>query len=280
MQDDLFRKQKKKEFLIVLMLCMVCVSAAIWGAAAFSKGNKTKEPSPENQIVDLNETTNTASNSKSQADNQEEATSEAPQNEVVNSQVTKPNLSVRPMYETPSEQNNSDKPANNTANTTPAASEEEPTAAPQNISANTPASNLTFSDSSVLNWPIQGSVILEYNMENTIYFPTLDSYRCNPAMVIQGDLGMEVHSAANGYVKEVGNNEEIGNYLVVALGNDYELTYGQLDNITVAQGDYIETSQTIACIAEPSNYYLREGRNLYFKLTKSGTPADPLDYLQ
>lgn len=292
MQEDLFRKQKKKEFLIVLLICMICVSAAIWGAAAFSKGNKTKEPSEENQIVDLNETTNTAhlteqETTTSTSDNIE-------QNKVVNSQVSKPDISVRPEYETKEASSKKDNLSVNSITNTESAHSSDasdtvtnaevetnaPHSEPESVAANSPTATLTFSNNSVLSWPIQGSVILEYNMDNTIYFPTLDSYRCNPAMVIQGDLGMDVLAAAPGSVKEVGTNEEIGNYLVVSLGDNYELTYGQLSDICVQEGDFIETSQKIACVAEPSNYYLREGRNLYFKLTHNGEPVDPLDFLE
>lgn len=284
MQDDLFRKQKKKEFLIVLLICMVCVSAAIWGAAAFSKRDTGNEPSKDPQIVDLNETTNTAhlSEQETTALNTTSESEPIPDHQVVNSQISKPDLSVRPeyQYKEPKTQKKDALSALTTSPTKKIETETQTTPPePDTVAVNTPAAELKFSKNSVLNWPIKGSVILEYNMDNTIYFPTLDSYRCNPAMVIQGDLGMEVLASAPGYVKEAGTNEEIGNYLVVSLGNNYELTYGQLTDICVKQGDYIETAQKIACIAEPSNYYLREGRNLYFKLTHNEKPVDPLDFL-
>ncbi len=146
--------------------------------------------------------------------------------------------------------------------------------------ANSSVANLTFNQESILMWPVEGSVILPFNMDNTIYFPTLDSYRCNPAMVIQGDFGMAVISATEGYVKEIGNDAEIGNYVVMSLGNDYELTYGQLQDVCVNVGDHVKQAQKIACVSEPSKYYLNEGTNLYLKLTQAGTPVDPLDYLE
>ena len=35
---------------------------------------------------------------------------------------------------------------------------------------------LNFSDTSVLTWPVRGNVILDYSMDQTIYFPTLDQF--------------------------------------------------------------------------------------------------------
>ena len=47
------------------------------------------------------------------------------------------------------------------------------------------AVTLHFDKSSAV-WPIEGDVLLDYSMDSTIYFPTLEQYRCNPAMVIGG----------------------------------------------------------------------------------------------
>lgn len=272
MQNNFVKKQKKKEFVMVLLICMVCLSAVIWGAAAFSKRDTKNKKENTEDIVDLNETTNSANAETPSGDG-----------ESVNSQVVKPTLGTNP--ETVERETTvSVASQDETQNVEPTSidNQEEPVTEEMTDAqqANTPVANLTFNQESVLMWPVEGNVILAFNMDNTIYFPTLDSYRCNPAMVIQGDLGMEVISATEGYVKEVGTDAEIGKYVVMSLGNDYELTYGQLQDICVNEGDHVEQSQKIACVSEPSKYYLNEGTNLYLKLTQAGTPVDPLDYLE
>ena len=35
-------------------------------------------------------------------------------------------------------------------------------------------------------WPMEGNVILNYSMDSTIYFATLDQYKYNPAVIIAG----------------------------------------------------------------------------------------------
>ena len=61
-------------------------------------------------------------------------------------------------------------------------------------------------------------MILDYSMETTTYFPTLDQYKCNPALIIQGEVSTPVTAPADALVSGIGTNEEIGNYVVLELG--------------------------------------------------------------
>ena len=145
--------------------------------------------------------------------------------------------------------------------------------------ANALIASLDFNEESTMLWPVEGDILLEYNMENTIYFSTLDEYKTNPAIVIQADEDLPVVAAATGVVSEIGEDSEIGVYLKTLIGNDYELTYGQIINPTIEVGDTVEEGMVIGYINEPTNYYAKEGYNLYFKVMCNDEPVDPLDYL-
>ena len=69
---------------------------------------------------------------------------------------------------------------------------------------------LNFADTSKMLWPARGNVLLDYSMDSTIYFPTLEQYKCNPGLVIQSEVSTPVNAPAAARVLEVGNNEEIG----------------------------------------------------------------------
>ena len=71
---------------------------------------------------------------------------------------------------------------------------------------------LSYNGTDRLSWPVQGNVILDYSMDSTIYFPTLDQYKCNPALIIQGDVSEPVAAPAEAQVTEVGSNEETAIY--------------------------------------------------------------------
>ena len=139
---------------------------------------------------------------------------------------------------------------------------------------------LNFTDASRLGWPVQGNVLLGYSMDSTIYFPTLDQYKCNPGMVIQSEVSAPVCAPADSRVVEIGSNEEIGNYVVLDLGNEYLATCGQLTEIPVVENEYLEQGQLLGYVAEPTKYYSIEGTNVYFQLSKESKPLDPLDYLE
>lgn len=138
---------------------------------------------------------------------------------------------------------------------------------------------LDFKEEDGLVWPIVGDVLINYSMDQTIYFPTLQQYKYNPAIVIAANQGENITAAANGRVTSVGYDPTIGNTVVMDLGNGYELTYGQLENITVSEGSYVAVGDGIGTVASPTKYYSVEGTNVYFKLTKDGQPVNPMTKL-
>lgn len=138
---------------------------------------------------------------------------------------------------------------------------------------------LDFNEEDGLVWPIVGDVLINYSMDKTIYFPTLDQYKYNPAIVISANQGEAISAAADGRVTSVSYDPGIGNTVVMELGNGYELTYGQLENITVSEGSYVHVGDGIGTVAAPTKYYSMEGTNVYFKLTKDGQPVNPMSKL-
>lgn len=138
---------------------------------------------------------------------------------------------------------------------------------------------LSFGDNDPLVWPIVGNVLVNYSMDKTIYFPTLDQYKYNPAIIIQANEGDMITAAAAGKVTSVFKDPQIGNGVTMDLGNGYEITYGQLEGILVSEGSYVSMGDMIAQVAAPTKYYSLEGSNVYFKLTKDGEPVNPMTRL-
>ena len=121
---------------------------------------------------------------------------------------------------------------------------------------------------------------MDYSMDQTIYFPTLDQFKCNPGIVIQAEVSDPVAAPANAKVLEVGSNEEIGNFVVLDLGNEYTATCGQLKEITAVPGEYLEAGQVFGYVAEPTKYYSVEGVNVFFELKHQEKAIDPLDQME
>ena len=140
----------------------------------------------------------------------------------------------------------------------------------------TAASSLIFDEEKGLLWPMNGNVIMNYSMDKVVYFQTLNQYKCNPAILIGGEVGTEVVCAAKGIVTEIIQSDETGTTVLMSIGNGYTLEYGQLKNLKVKVGDTVEEGAMIGNIAEPTNYYVVEGGNLYFKVVQNDETVNPL----
>lgn len=266
--NDNFRKEKKKNFVVVLTACFVCLSALVLGTATI-KNNSKKETKVTKNHIDLNEES-------------QNSTTTSPSDLAVDGSVSKSQKHQVEETTDSSEWETYEKTTSTSVMTATESTTENESAeieTPAFTVTNGNTTSLSFNEDSKLSWPVNGNVILDYSMDSTIYFPTLDSYKCNPAIVIQGETGTEVKSGATGIVNEVSSSDELGNYVVLDLGNEYSLTFGQLDNVNVTLGEMVTPDTVIATIATPTRYYTNEGPNLYYMLTKAGNPCDPTDYL-
>lgn len=135
-------------------------------------------------------------------------------------------------------------------------------------------------DAENMNWPLQGNVIMNYSMDQTIYFATLDQYKYNPAIMIQAEVNTPVEAVASGKVSSIETSAETGATVTVDMGDGYSAVYGQLKEISWNDGDEIVAGDIIGYVSEPTKYFSVEGANLYFELMKDGAPVNPMEYLE
>ena len=159
------------------------------------------------------------------------------------------------------------------------AAEDEPEADTEEAEMAGNVLNAGYSSENVMSWPVRGEVIMDYSMDKTIYYPTLQEYKCNPSILIQSEEGTDVAAAFSGTVADVYHDAQLGTVLEMSLGNGYEAYYGQLENVDVAVGDTVRQGQIIGTVSTPTGFYSIEGSHLNFRVTRDGEPVDPLDYL-
>lgn len=140
--------------------------------------------------------------------------------------------------------------------------------------------NVWFDENSTLDWPASGAVLIDYSMDQTVYFPTLEQYQYNPALIISGETGEIISAAQEGIVSSIEQEAQTGLTVTVDMGNGYQAVYGQLKEVAVEIGAYVNKGQTLGHLSEPTKYYSVEGPNLYFELLKDGTPVNPMDYME
>lgn len=139
---------------------------------------------------------------------------------------------------------------------------------------------LSFGADERLEWPIVGKVLIGYSMDKAVYFKTMQQYRYNPSVIIEAKEGDTITAAADGVVKEIKTTPTTGNTLICDLGDGYQLTYGQITDITLQVGDEVNAGDYIGKVANPTIYFTEEGSNAYFALTKDGNPVDPFNYFE
>lgn len=138
---------------------------------------------------------------------------------------------------------------------------------------------LHFNPKNGVVWPIEGTVLIDYSMDSTIFFPTLQQYQYSPAMVIAGKVNDRVYFVAKGKITNIETNEETGCTVTQDIGDGYTAVYGQLKELNFEVGDMVESGQVVGYVSEPTKYYSVEGSNVYFQLLKDGVPVDPEEIL-
>lgn len=254
---------EKKAFLLVLLLCVLS-ALGMYGVYRMEiDGNNEEGESFSEGLVDLNEMTE----EQELAFNESEvATTKAAESEqTVNLDTAEEVEAV--------EEGSSQVAAVEYQDPIP----EEADEAAQVIAQ---SETLSFSQAENIKWPVKGNIILDYSPDNTVYFATLEQYRCNPAVLIQAAAGTEVAACTDGKVKEITATDELGTTLTLDLGNGYEAVYGQLADVKVASGALVSAGDTLAVVASPSKYYVVEGGHIYFQMLKDGEPINPRAFLE
>ena len=148
-----------------------------------------------------------------------------------------------------------------------------------NTSAKSMLEQLHFSEVTEMVWPANGEILLNYNMNQSIYFPTLDQYKLNPAIVMKAEVDTPVLAAASGMVYDISDNAQTGTTVIMELGDGYQAIYGQLKDLTVEEGELIEKGTVLGYVNEPTKYYSVEGSNVYFSMKENGKYINPETYL-
>ena len=130
-------------------------------------------------------------------------------------------------------------------------------------------------------YPLQGEVVLPYSIDHAIYDPTLEQYRTNASISLSAKQGTEVKAAADGTVQAVTEDAETGKTIVIAHGDGWLTTYGQLeDAVTVKKGEKVTQGQRIGAVDDPTKYGAALGSHLEFAMEQNGEPKDPVKHLQ
>lgn len=275
--SNFFRRNQYK-------IAAVCVLAAVLGLAGVYMLNgrmtKEQEKQQEKQQAAIEEPEEEENNTVAKQTTEEKDTKEQKKQTARVSTVIKPKKDVKKDTQT-KKKTTADTDIAKTENKEDQIPETESDETVETAAVSKPSSTeLHFDTKAGLLWPVDGAVILDYSMDKTVYFVTLDQYKYNPAVIIAGNVNDKVKAAANGKITDISTNEVTGCTVTMDLGDGYTAIYGQLKEVPYEAGAYLEAGNTIGFVNEPTKYYSLEGSNLYFALEKDGTPIDPVEFFQ
>ncbi|MFQ9509809.1 MAG: peptidoglycan DD-metalloendopeptidase family protein [Lachnospiraceae bacterium] len=269
MKSGKFRKLiKDKVFLTVMLLCLVLLTT-VAAAAVINNQNKGEN---DNQYLDLESPTNEVADETKTEPQENVADANESANQPAGNDVGEQALVDADETGDASQVSGSD--ADLAAN---ASEESDPGEA---VNGTVLSLDLNFNAESKMQWPVQGNLLREYSMDKTVYYATLEQYKVSPGIVIQAEVGTPVSVPFDAQVMSIGSNEEIGNYVVLSLGNEYRVILGQLKDINIAEGQFVTAATVIASVNDPTKYYSVEGANLYLELLNGEAPIDPLEFIQ
>lgn len=257
---------KKYQYIIAL----ACVLVGAVGFSSIYVTNQAKEREAElarQQQVQESQQLEIASKDNEIAENEEPTLPEFSSNQIADANLN-PNIQEQ------SEQPSAEDEVENGQVAETDEGEEEETAVGTIVEE-----KLTFNPEKGLVWPIDGSVLLDYSMESTIFFPTLQQYQYNPAMILSGNVNDKVYFIARGKITNIETNEVTGCTVTQDMGDGYTAVYGQLKELNFEVGEMVESGQVVGYVNEPTKYYSVEGSNVYFQVLKDGVPIDPEEIL-
>lgn len=128
-------------------------------------------------------------------------------------------------------------------------------------------------------FPVGGTITKKFNDKELQYSDTYDDWRIHLGIDIVADKGTEVHSAGNGKVVKVYEDQLMGNTVIIDHGNGIEGYYCGLNSPLVKANQVVEAGATIGGIGDiPSE--IVEQAHLHFAVKKDNKWVEPIKTLQ
>lgn len=127
--------------------------------------------------------------------------------------------------------------------------------------------------------PVTLSVLLKFPVANgtiSSAFGERDG-KFHQGLDIAADTDTPIMASLTGTVKEVGENDSYGKYVLIDHGSGIETRYAHCNSISVKQGDRVNMGNEIAKVGSTGD---SSGSHVHLELLIDGTPYNPQTVLQ
>ncbi|MBQ7386715.1 MAG: peptidoglycan DD-metalloendopeptidase family protein [Clostridia bacterium] len=128
--------------------------------------------------------------------------------------------------------------------------------------------------------PLVGKVNAYHSVDTPVFSATLGEWRVHKGIDITSDESAEVFAAESGTVSRVYNDALLGKTVEITHDGGIVTKYSNLaTNVSVKEGDKVESGALIGTIGDSSISELAEEPHLHFEMLVNGVSVNPLDYI-
>lgn len=132
-----------------------------------------------------------------------------------------------------------------------------------------------------LSYPTNGKIITPHTTETLVYSKTLGDWRTHCGIDIKSDHGAEVKAADDGIVESVYTDDFMGITIVLDHQNGRKTTYSNLSNSgLVAVGQTVKRGDVISTVGSSAIAESGEEGHLHFEVADDGETIDPFTVLE
>lgn len=113
-----------------------------------------------------------------------------------------------------------------------------------------------------------------------VYNSTLNTWRNHKGVDLIAQEGTKVSAMKSGTIVEVGNNYEMGWYVVIDHGDGVVATYASLGEPIVVEGQKVEKGQEIGEVSTSASYEFSQGAHLHLEIEQNGQHVNPIDFIE
>ena len=143
----------------------------------------------------------------------------------------------------------------------------------KNLEENTEEKNIEVVSNDVISFvrPVKGEVLRPLSIDELIYSKTLNEWNVHHGTDYKTKIGEEVVAIQNGKVKQIGENDKYGEFIVIEHSNGYESLYANLTVLdALVAGSSVKKGQLIGYVAESFGFEVAEETHIHLELKKDG----------
>lgn len=127
--------------------------------------------------------------------------------------------------------------------------------------------------------PVEGKIIKDFAIDKLVYSKTLDEWSTHLGIDIGAKEGSNVLAALDGIVKQVINDKQLGNTIIIDHGNSLETVYKNIGSTDLVKiGQNVKTGDIISKVSKGPGFEKLDPAHLHFEVKKSGKYVNPKNF--